>query len=121
VTGTRVGYAGGATPAPTYQSVCAGDGHSEAVKVTYDAGKISYDTLLDNFFQLHNYRHQNKKQYMSAIFPQNDEQRLAAERHIKNLRGPVATKVLPDAGPFHDAEEYHQHFLDKQRRGIFHR
>jgi len=89
------------------------------VKVVYDKEKIGYDDLVDQFFKLHNYRHETKAQYMSAIFPQSDEQRAVAEAKIKGMRGPVATKVIVGKTDFHDAEEYHQHFLEKRKNGGF--
>lgn len=112
-----MGYVGGKSSAPTYSSVCAGDGHSEAVKIVYDADALSYDQLLDKFFQLHNYQYRSKAQYMSAIFAQTDEQKRIAEDKIKQLRGKVATEIK-DKTVWHDAEEYHQKFLKKQKRGF---
>jgi len=112
---TRVGYIGGTSTSPTYSTVCSGDGHSEAVRILYDPEQISYEKLLDHAFKMHNYQHEAKPQYQSAIFVHDDEQKEAVVSKIKQLRGAVATKVLP-ATKWTDAEEYHQHFLAKQKR-----
>ncbi|KAJ8599900.1 hypothetical protein CTAYLR_002822 [Chrysophaeum taylorii] len=113
---TRVGYTGGATANPTYSSVCSGKtGHSEAVRVTYDPSVVSYEQLLSKFFALHDYKHPSKAQYMSAIFPQDDDQRKVAEHELAKLEGPVAT-VLKGATPWYDAEDYHQDYLNKRLR-----
>lgn len=88
------------------------------MKITYDSNKISYEDLLDNFLKLHNYQYSNKTQYMSAIFAQNDEQQRLAEAKLQAIKGPVATQIKPQT-PWHDAEEYHQKYLEKQRRQRF--
>lgn len=116
VLSTTVGYTGGANSRPTYESVCGGDGHTEALLVEFDSTKVSYGRLVDRFFAAHWFSGENETQYMSAIFVQNDAQRDAAEKKIQSLQRQgeyVATKILP-ATRWHDAEEYHQDYLKKQ-------
>ena len=89
---TEVGYIGGETSNPTYQDVCAGDtNHAEAVRVHYDSKMITYDDLLELFFNLHDPTTLNRQgpdfgtQYRSAIFYINDFQKLSSENKIKYL------------------------------------
>jgi len=116
------GYTGGAVAEPTYQQVCSGEtGHAEAVRVTFDPSKISYDTLLDWFFKLHDPTTLNRQgadegtQYRSAVFWHSEAQRRAAEAKKAALdrsgkfRDPIVTQIEP-AGPFHAAEDYHQDY-----------
>lgn len=114
VQATRVGYTGGSTSNPTYQSVCSGDGHSEAVKVVFDPTKVSYEELVTRFYSMHDYSRQSKPQYMSAIFAQNDDQHRVAAEVTKKVKGRVATEIKPPA-TFYDAEDYHQDYLNKRR------
>jgi peptide-methionine (S)-S-oxide reductase len=118
------GYTGGKTVNPTYRQVSAGGtGHAEAVRVTYDPGKISYATLLNYFW-----RHidpgakdaqfcDNGPQYRTAIFFEGEEQRLAAEAGKAALEKSgrfyrVHTQIVP-AARFYPAEAYHQDFARK--------
>ncbi|MFO7956967.1 MAG: peptide-methionine (S)-S-oxide reductase MsrA [Candidatus Brocadiia bacterium] len=132
VVDTTVGYTGGDYPNPSYQDVCAGDtGHAEAVKVEYDPSVVSYEELLDVFWDSHNPTTANRQgfdvgyQYRSAIFYHNEEQREAAEASKKALDesgrhdNPVVTRIEP-AGEFWRAEEYHQQYLAKQGRSSCH-
>ena len=105
-----VGYTGGASSNPTYSTVCRGDGHTEALKVEYDPTKTSYEALMTRFFAEAS-AHKSKPQYMSAVWAQNAEQRATAERIARQSGKPIP--VL-DAKQWHDAEEYHQHYIDKQ-------
>ena len=120
----EVGYAGGSTQNPSYREVCTGrTGHAEAVRVTFDADVVSYDTLLDAFWSLHDPTQLNRQgpdvgtQYRSAIFYEDDAQRTAAEaskaRAQTRFSRPIATQILP-AGAFFRAEDYHQRYLEKQ-------
>jgi peptide-methionine (S)-S-oxide reductase len=117
------GYSGGTTDNPTYREVCSGTtGHAEVVEVTYDPGKISYDNLLDHFFEIHDPTQVNRQgpdvgtQYRSAVFTLSDEQaeaaRAAVERHQPDFDRPIATVIEP-AGPFWRAEDYHQRYFEK--------
>ena len=122
------GYQGGHVENPTYKQVCYTDtGHAESVKVVFDPKTISYDELLEKFFEFHNPTQLNRQgpdvgpQYRSAIFPASDEQREKAEAFIKaqneegRWAGRVVTKVEPMA-PFYEAEDYHQDYNAKHGR-----
>jgi peptide-methionine (S)-S-oxide reductase len=122
----EAGYAGGTTGDPTYRDVCTGrTGHAEAVRVTFDADAVAYDTLLDAFWSLHDPTQVNRQgpdvgtQYRSAVFAADDAQRAAAEaskgRAQTRFSRPIATQILPEA-PFFRAEDYHQRYLEKQGR-----
>lgn len=128
VTDVAAGYTGGKTANPTYEDVCSGGtGHAEAVEVTYDRSKVSYDSLLDTFWNIHDPTTRNRQgfdfgsQYRSAIFYTTPVQRQAAEASkaaleaAKRFSRPIVTQIEP-AGPFYRAEEYHQRYLEKQGR-----
>ena len=110
---TRVGYTGGDRPDPTYGSVCAGDGHTEALKVEFDPSVVSYEALLGKFLSVHDPCVSMTTQYQSAVWPQNEAQKDAVLRALDELearRGrPVYTKVEPPKR-FHDAEWYHRQY-----------
>ena len=114
------GYTGGTTINPTYKQVCAGDtGHAEAIRITFDPDIISYDDLLDIFFAIHDPTQLNRQggdigtQYRSAIFPQDEEQReaaeAAAERANQQHAGRVVTTIEPKSD-WYPAEDYHQDY-----------
>ncbi len=108
---TRVGYAGGTTIAPTYRSI--GD-HSEAIEIDFDPERIRYSELVDLFFQSHNACGRAwSRQYRSAVFPRDDEQRAvaesAAERFAEHAGKKVATGIEDYSG-FTLAEDYHQKY-----------
>ena len=122
---TTVGYTGGTTPDPTYELVCTGKtGHAEAVQVIFDPAKLSYEELLNQFFQAHDPtspRHQTdgiKVQYRSAIFYHSEAQRRMAERVKAKIsqsgkwNNPVVTEIAA-ATEFYPAEAYHQDYLQK--------
>ncbi len=119
------GYSGGHMPNPTYKDVCSHTtGHAEVVQVTFDPQKITYDQLLDLFWQIHNPTQVNRQgpdvgsQYRSAIFVHSPEQQAIAEKSKAALAAsgkfqrPIATEITT-AGPFYRAEEYHQKYLEK--------
>jgi len=125
VVSVTVGYTGGYVKNPTYEQVSAGrTGHAESVQILYDPKKINYGKLLDVFWhnidptvvdrQFCDIGHQ----YRSAIFYENDEQKRLAEQSKKMLeknkpfREAIVTEILP-AGLFFRAEEYHQHYYQK--------
>jgi len=127
---TAVGYEGGDLEHPTYKEVCTDrTGHAEVVEVTFDPSRISYDTLLDAFFAMHDPTQVNRQgpdwgsQYRTVIFTHSDEQAKLAEAKIAELnatgayRKPIATRIEP-ANTFWKAEEYHQRYLEK--RGMVH-
>lgn len=128
---TAVGYAGGYTPNPTYEEVCTGrTGHAEVVKVIFDPTKITYQRLLEEFWENHDPTQGMRQgndvgtQYRSAIFVINDEQRRQAEASKavfqERLRqagfGEITTEIL-DAPAFYYAEDYHQQYLAKNPNG----
>ncbi|MFW6153766.1 MAG: peptide-methionine (S)-S-oxide reductase MsrA [Planctomycetota bacterium] len=128
VVGTRVGYTGGHVASPSYEEVCTGrTGHAEAVRLAYDPDVISYDDLLMAFWKSHDPTTPNRQgpdvgaQYRSAIFVHNDAQRQAAEasreRRQSRLDRPIVTEIV-DAGPFYEAESYHQQYLLKRGMNV---
>jgi len=129
VVATRVGYTGGTVENPTYQQVCSDTtGHAEAVEVTFDPSKISYEQLLKIFWQSHDPTQLNRQgpdvgtQYRSAIFYHSEAQKNMAEasREALDLSGryqrSVVTEVVP-AAVFWQAEEYHQKYHKKNGGG----
>lgn len=120
------GFAGGSQSSANYHAVSAGTtGHAEAVKVTYDAKRVSYGRLLEVFFAVaHNPTELNRQgpdvgpQYRSAIFYGNAEQKGIAEAYIRQLNDarvfnrPIVTTVVPLDG-FYAAEPYHQNFVER--------
>jgi peptide-methionine (S)-S-oxide reductase len=128
---TAVGYAGGATPNPTYREVCSGrTGHTEVVLVAYDPAVVSTEEALRRFWEGHDPTQGMRQgndvgtQYRSAIFWQTPEQRdlalatrdaYAAALAARGM-GSITTEIA-EAGPFYAAEEYHQQYLDKNPGG----
>ena len=125
-----VGYSGGAFPNPTYEDVCTGrTGHAESVRVEFDPARVSYDQLLDVFWENHDPTTLNRQgpdvgtQYRSVIFVEGPEQEKAAKESKERLeksgryRRPIVTEIAP-AQPFWRAEDYHQRYLEK--RGLAH-
>ena len=126
VISTRVGYTGGNTENPTYKEVCTDrTGHAEAVEVTYDPAKISYDKLLETFWENHDPTQLNRQgpdwgtQYRTAIFYTTPEQEKAARASKDALEKshrfskPVVTQIVPEV-QFFEAEDYHQQYLEKR-------
>jgi peptide-methionine (S)-S-oxide reductase len=124
VTGTKVGYAGGGVDNPTYEQVCSDTtGHAEVVEVTYDPEQVPYEQLLTIFWLEHDPTQLNRQgpdvgsQYRSVIFVHDEEQRAAAEASREAVQArfgrPVVTQI-EDAPPFWEAEDYHQHYLEKR-------
>ena len=122
---TEVGYCGGNSKATTYKEVCSGNtNHAEVVKLDYDEKIISYEKILNIFFEMHDPTTLNSQgsdfgtQYRSEIFYLNDFQKKKAEKVFEEvnqrLSGKVVTKIslLKNYCP---AEEYHQMYLKKQR------
>jgi peptide-methionine (S)-S-oxide reductase len=125
VKSTKVGYIGGQLPNPTYEEVCTDKtGHAEAVEVEYDPDEISYEALLDVFWNNHNPTTLNRQgpdvgiQYRSAIFYHNDEQKEIAEKSKQTIdksgqfEKPIVTEIVPTP-TFYEAEEYHQKYFKK--------
>jgi peptide-methionine (S)-S-oxide reductase len=131
VAGAAVGYAGGTTENPTYQDVCSGrTGHAEVVQVQYDPDHVSYEELLDVFWQGHDPTTRNRQghdfgsQYRSVIFYHDEAQKAAAlasmerEQASGRHRRPIVTELVA-AGPFYRAEEYHQRYYEKNGGACF--
>jgi peptide-methionine (S)-S-oxide reductase len=126
VISTRVGYTGGDSANPTYKDVCTDrTGHAEAVEVEYDPAKLSYETLLNTFWENHDPTQLNHQgpdwgtQYRSAIFFTTSEQEAAAKASKAALEKshryskPIVTQIVP-ASTFFQAEDYHQQYLEKK-------
>ncbi|MBI5487202.1 MAG: bifunctional methionine sulfoxide reductase B/A protein [Deltaproteobacteria bacterium] len=129
VVDTEVGYTGGTTEDPTYETVHTGrTGHAEAVRVTFDPARLSYHDLLGWFFRLHDPTTPNRQgndrgsQYRSAIFYLDEEQKRVAEQardeadESARWSSPVATEIVP-AGRFYPAEAFHQDYLVRNPGG----
>lgn len=126
VLATAVGYTGGQTDNPTYKEVCSGrTGHAEALTVEFDPAEISYEQLLDVFWELHDPTQLNRQgpdygsQYRTAIFTHGAEQERIAQASKERLgksgkfRRPVVTEIVP-APVFYMAEDYHQQYFEKR-------
>lgn len=125
VISTRVGYSGGDVPNATYRNH---DGHAEAIEITFDPDKLTYRTLLEFFFQIHDPTTVNRQgndrgtSYRSAIFYNSDEQKRIANDTIADVDasgiwpGKVVTEVAP-AGAFWEAEPEHQDYLEHHPNG----
>ncbi len=129
VISTVVGYTGGNVKNPTYKQVCSDKtGHAEAVNVTFNPSQVSYEELLEVFFNLHDPTQVNRQgwdvgsQYRSVIFYHNTKQKEAAEKTVKKLEGSgrfkkaISTLIVP-VPEFYKAEEYHQQYYEKRKKG----
>lgn len=121
-----VGYLGGTMANPTYKDVCTGrTGHAEVVQVVFDPAEVTYERLLDVFWENHNPTTLNRQgpdlgtQYRSAIFYHSDEQkRIAEESKARQMAGgkfsrPIVTEITA-VSAFYKAEDYHQRYLEKR-------
>lgn len=129
VVSTQVGYTGGSVKKPNYLEVCKGlTGHAEAIEITFDPARTSYQKLLEVFFRHHDPTTLDRQgpdigtQYRSAIFYHDETQKKAALKSkelldkAKIFRHPIVTEISP-AGSFWSAEEYHQKYLKKNPHG----
>ena len=128
VKSTTVGYIGGKVKNPSYELVCTGiTGHAEAVKVEYNPNVVSFEKLLDTFFQLHDPTTLNRQgpdvgtQYRSAVYFSDDEERKIIESKVNTLNesGKFKSKIVTEIealSEFYNAEDYHQDYYKK--RGI---
>lgn len=129
---TAVGYMGGTLEKPTYEDVCTGNtGHAEVVHVTYNPDDVSYEKLLDIFWENHNPTTVDQQgpdfgsQYRSVIFYTDDEQKEIAEKSKEQLeqsskwQKPIVTQIV-EAKTFWPAEDYHQKYLMKRGLGSCH-
>jgi peptide-methionine (S)-S-oxide reductase len=133
VTGTSVGYMGGARANPSYEQVCTGaTGHAEIVEVTFDPAKITFSELLEEFWTMHDPTTLNRQgndigsQYRSAIFTTSPEQLSKATQSAAIYQGAltaercgaITTSIRTAEGmSYWPAEEYHQRYLEKNPRG----
>jgi len=125
VTSTKVGYTGGNLANPTYEEVCAEKtGHAEAVEVEYDPNKISYEELLNLFWNNHDPTSLNRQgpdigvQYRSSIFFHDESQKQTAQKskEILDSSGKLLKKIVTEIIPapeFYKAEDYHQKYFQK--------
>ncbi|MEJ7645449.1 MAG: peptide-methionine (S)-S-oxide reductase MsrA [Chryseolinea sp.] len=118
------GYSGGKVKDPTYKEVCSGlTGHAEVLQIIYDPKKITFEELLEVFWETHDPTTLNRQgndegtQYRSVVFYHNDEQKQLAETYKKKLdasgafEGPIVTEITP-AAKFYKAEDYHQNYYN---------
>lgn len=121
------GYSGGKVDNPTYKQVCTGEtGHAECVQIQYEPSKVSYDELLEVFWQVHDPTTLNRQgadvgtQYRSVIFYHNEEQKRKAEHYKSELeksgafKDPIVTEIAP-ASKFYTAEDYHQEYYAENK------
>ena len=125
VVDVAVGYAGGTVPKPNYRTVCSGKtGHAEVVQVEYDPARVSFEQLLEVFWQIHDPTTLNRQgpdfgtQYRSIVFYSDEHERKEAEESKRRLDEsgklgrPVVTQIVP-AAEFYRAEEYHQRYYER--------
>ena len=131
VVSTEVGYTGGHTEKPSYEAVCSHTTrHAEATNIEFDPAKVSYETLLRQFFYMHDPTQLNRQgpdvgdSYRSAVFYHDEQQKATTQKIIDELnesefKGKIVTE-LSAAGPWWPAEDYHQKFSARTGRGICH-
>ena len=132
VVSTAVGYAGGTKVNPSYEEVCRGDtGHTEVVRVDFDPERVSYEKLLQAFWECHDPTQVDRQgpdfgyQYRSVVFGENDAQLALARASKQELDAsgkysrPIATAIEPSRA-FYRAEEYHQQYLAKRGQAVCH-
>jgi len=123
------GYAGGTKENPTYEEVCTGrTGHAEVVQISFDPAKVTYEQLLDLFWNAHDPTTLNRQgadvgtQYRSVIFTHSEAQLAAAERSKngaqKQFSAPIVTEIAP-LTRFYEAEKYHQDYFDNNRTAAY--
>jgi methionine-S-sulfoxide reductase len=130
VTKTVVGYTGGHTDNPTYEEVCThSTGHAEAVLIDFEPDEVNYETLVGQFFRMHDPTQLNRQgpdvgdNYRSEIFYFSDDQRAIAEKVKDSVQANINKKIvtlLKPASKFFMAEEYHQKYAEKTGRGMCH-
>jgi peptide-methionine (S)-S-oxide reductase len=124
------GYSGGVTKDPTYKDVCTDKtGHAEVVQVTYDPSIVSYEDLLEIFWNIHNPTTLNRQgwdvgtQYRSVVFYDNEDQKKKAIELKEKLdrsgkyKKPIVTEIVP-LKEFYRAEEYHQKYYEKHNKSV---
>ncbi len=127
---TTAGYSGGHTEDPTYEDICTHTtGHAEVVLVEFDPTEVSYQTLVRHFFRMHDPTLRNGDginvgdNYRSALYYYDEDQQRTSEAVMQEIQAgydkPLATEFAP-AGPFYEAEAYHQKFTERTGRGVCH-
>jgi peptide-methionine (S)-S-oxide reductase len=116
------GYAGGTKPNPTYEEVCTGEtGHAEVIQVAYDPAKISYEEILDIFWQAHDPTTPDRQggdtgtQYRSIILYADEAQKASAEKSRKSEQAKHRDRIVTEIKPlekFWEAEDYHQNYYN---------
>lgn len=130
VSKTTAGYTGGHTENPTYEDVCTHTtGHAEAVEVEFNPEKVSTETLVRQFFRMHNPTQLNRQgpdvgdSYRSALFYFADEQKEIAQRVeaelVPEFKDPIVTEIT-SASEFYEAEDYHQKYAERTGAGMCH-
>jgi methionine-S-sulfoxide reductase len=130
VTESTVGYTGGSLENPTYDDVCyKNTGHAEAVLMEYDPAVVSYETLCQHFFRLHDPTQLNRQgpdvgeQYRSMIFYTTEQQKVTAEKVMEDVQAqtsdPIVT-IIERLGSFYRAEDEHQKYTERTGRGMCH-
>lgn len=124
VTRTTAGYLGGTLPNPTYEQVCTDrTGHAEVVEIEFDPERVTYEELLEVFWQVHDPTQLNRqgpdvgRQYRSAIFFHDAEQEIAAHRSRAHAQTRLPREIVTEiasASDFYAAEDYHQQYLEKR-------
>lgn len=128
---TTAGFSGGHTKNPTYQAVCyENTGHAEVVLIDFDPKKVSFETLVKQFFYMHDPTQLNRQgpdvgdQYRSVIFTMGDTQQAIAETARNELQQenekPIVTEISA-AGEFYEAESYHQKYTERTGHGMCHK
>ena len=122
---TEVGYCGGKIPNVTYKEVCSGEtGHAEVVRLTFDPEKISFEKILEYFFEFHDPTTLNRQgpdigtQYRSEIFYNNEKQKNISMSVIQKINNKFNSKIVTNVSEIKNytkAEEYHQKYLEKNR------
>ena len=125
VINTEVGYCGGETSSTSYEAVCTGStNHAEVVKIEFDEKKISYEKLVEKFFEMHDPTTLNMQgpdvgtQYRSEIFFLDDEQKIIAEKVKINLNNKYKKKIVTNISKeknYCKAEDYHQKYIEKNK------
>ena len=118
------GYIGGHVPSPDYRAVCTGaTGHAEAIRIAFDPDVVSFDEILDIFFEIHDPTQLNRQgndvgtQYRSAIFPHSPEQEAAARAAIARAQPEHSRPIVTTIEPLSDwyvAEDYHQEYFERE-------
>ncbi len=122
---TEVGYTGGKTDSPTYESVCSGKtGHAECVQLIFDRNIISYEKIIDLFFKMHDPTQKDMQfpdvgtQYRSEIFYEDEKQKQDALEVLKEFNEKLDGKIQTNISKiknYNKAEEYHQKYIEKNR------